>query len=601
MKKTTLLVIALLTITSIIAQDKRLKGLEKELNEALELTKAPGFAVAVVEGDKIIFAKGFGYRDYENKIPVDPNTLFAIGSSTKAFTSAILGQLEDEDKLSFDDSPLQYLPDFHFYNKKMDNQIVIKDLMSHRTGLPRHDFSWYLFPEKNKDSLLQRVQHQEPFTEVRKQWYYNNFMFLAQGVIAEKITNKTWEKNIQERFFKPLQMTRSDITIQSLADASNAALGYALGEDDKVEKMDYYDISGMSPAGAITSSVNDMSNWLMMWINKGKFKDEDILPQSYIQDAISSHMIVGPGLPSKKAPDLFMSTYGLGWFLASYKGHYRVEHGGNIDGFSASVSFFPTDKIGIVVLTNQNTSSLPDLVRNTVSDYILETEKTGWIKDYKKQLEDRKKMQKEVEKDEDNVSDTKILNTKPSHTLKDYIGNYTNLGYGTFDIELKNDSLFANFKRQKVYLKHYHYDVFEAFDVEEDGIDTSEKGGSRFNFTTNLVGDISSLNIDIEPTLDALIFDRKAKSIAVDTATLDLYVGEYELMGQTVKVYIKKDTLYVLVPGQPEYQLTAIDKHLFAIKVADGYKVKFEGKDDKNLDILAFIQPNGTFKAKRKK
>lgn len=189
---------AIISISTVLAQqDKRLKGLEKELNEILEATKTPGFTVAIVEGKKIIYAKGFGYRDYENKIPADANTLFAIGSSSKAFTSSILGQLRQEDKISFEESPLKYLPDLKFYNDEMNNNIIIKDLMSHRTGLPRHDYSWYLFPTNNKDSLLLRVQHQEPFTGVRKQWYYNNFMFLAQGVIAESITGKSWEENLK--------------------------------------------------------------------------------------------------------------------------------------------------------------------------------------------------------------------------------------------------------------------------------------------------------------------------------------------------------------------------------------------------------------------
>ena len=202
MKKIVITLIAIISIASVFAQkDKRLKGLEKELEAILETTKAPGFAVAIVEGKKIIYAKGFGYSDYENKVPSNANTLYAIGSSSKAFTSAILGQLREEDKVSFEESPIKYIPDLKFYTDEMNNNIIIKDLMSHRTGMPRHDYSWYLFPTNNKDSLLLRIKHQEPFIGLRKQWYYNNFMFLTQGVIAERITGKSWEENIKERFF----------------------------------------------------------------------------------------------------------------------------------------------------------------------------------------------------------------------------------------------------------------------------------------------------------------------------------------------------------------------------------------------------------------
>ena len=154
--------------------DTRLVGLDAELQKVLDTWKAPGFAVAVVEKNKIIYAKGFGFSDYEKKTPVTPNTLFAIGSCSKAFTSAVLGQLRNENKLTFEDKPSQYIPELKFFNNEMNNTIQIRDLMSHRTGLPRHDYSWYLFPSDSKDSLIQRVAYQEPFTGVREKWYYNN-------------------------------------------------------------------------------------------------------------------------------------------------------------------------------------------------------------------------------------------------------------------------------------------------------------------------------------------------------------------------------------------------------------------------------------------
>lgn len=202
MKKITLFLIFILSAASITAQkDKRLKGIKKELNSLLEATKAPGFAVAIVEGDKVIYVKGFGYRDYENKIPVDANTLFAIGSTTKAFTSAILGKLRADKKLSFDDSPRKYIPELEFYNDDMNKNIIIKDLMRHSTGILGNDDSWVLFPTHNKDSLLMRVKHEKPITGVRQQWHYNNYMFLAQGVLAEKITGESWEDNISNYFF----------------------------------------------------------------------------------------------------------------------------------------------------------------------------------------------------------------------------------------------------------------------------------------------------------------------------------------------------------------------------------------------------------------
>ncbi|PSR14087.1 MAG: penicillin-binding protein [Bacteroidetes bacterium] len=600
MKKLILLLLAVLSLAPSRAQtDARLTGLEKELDAILEATKAAGFAVAVVDGDQVIYAKGFGYRDYEAKIPADANTLFAIGSSTKAFTSAILGQLRQEDQLSFDDSPRKYVPDLAFYNDEMNNNIIIQDLMCHRTGLPRHDFSWYLFPTTDKDSLLQRVEHQEPFTGVRQQWYYNNFMFLAQGVIAERITGKSWEDNIQARFFAPLGMTRSNTSIAALEKSPNAALGYELKEDSIIRKMDYYHIAGMSPAGSINSSANEMANWLITWINKGKFKGQDILPESYINEAMSSQMVAGPGLPDDEFPDMHLANYGYGWFISSYRGHYRVEHGGNIDGFSASVAFFPSDSIGIVVLANQNGSTVPALVRNTVADRLLGTEQTDWAKRFEERQE---KAQKETAEAQAEKINSATANTTPSHILQAYTGAYSNPGYGEFHITNQNDSLFANFKLKKLYLKHVHYDVFQPFELTENGVDSTNTGPLRFNFLTNDGGEIALVKANIEPALDHPVeFRHQPNMIKVDPATLARYIGDYELAGTTIKVYLKnEDTLYLFVAGQPEYELLATGPHKFSFKTLEGFKVEFEQAADQSIDTMILIQPNGTFRTTRK-
>lgn len=589
-----LIAITCLNLFTYSQSDKRLKGVEKELNEILEITKSAGFAVAVVKGNEIIYSKGFGYRDYENKIPVDSNTLFAIGSSTKAFTSSILGQLRKEDKLSFDESPIKYVPDLKFFNDEMNNSIVIKDLMSHRTGLPRHDWSWYVFPTYDKDSLMRRVEFQEPFTGVRKQWYYNNFMFLTQGVIAERITGKSWEENMYERLLKPLKMTRSNLSIKELRKADNVALGYEI-VDEKISKMDYYRIAGMSPAGSMNSSVNEMSNWLMTWLNKGKFEGNEIIPEAYINEAMSSQMVINGALPDDEFPDIHMATYGYGWMLSSYKGHYRVEHGGNIDGFSADVIFFPSDSIGIVVLANQNGSSVPSLVRNTIADRLINVESTDWIKRYK----DRKAKQEDVEEEAEAAPIQK--KQAPQHQPKDFTGFYENLGYGQFEIIVENDSLFAVLPLWKLYLEHKHFDIYNSYKVTDEGIDISDEG-LAFNFQIDNEGEIYNLKLKIEPTLQPLEFIRKPKTIDVEETTLQSYVGKYDLSGTILKTYIKeKNSLYLFVKGQPEYELLPTDKHKFSFKVLDGFKVEFIENEEGKIGEIKVIQPNGTFRAVKKK
>ena len=479
----------------------------------------------------------------------------------------------------------------------MNDIISIRDMMSHRTGLPRHDGSWYFFPTFSKDSLVSRVKHHKPFTSVRNQWYYNNFMFMLQGVIAERITKKTWSENIKEMIFEPLGMKRSNTSIAELENSENAAIGYGEG----FKKMEYYKIAGMAPAGSINSSVNEMSKWLITWINKGVYNDNKILPPSYVEEAISSQSVIVANLPDEYNPGVHLANYGYGWFLSSYKGHYRVEHGGNIDGFSTSASFFPSDEVGIIVLSNQNGSNTPTIVRNIISDRMLDVKKTDWLKYILDKLKEAKLAQKELDKNEDS---NKIEGTNPSRSMDEYEGEYTNLGYGTFDISMKNDSLFMKIPNKTFWLSHHHYDTFLPYELKnrkvniEDGFNIGD--GVFITFYANQLGEIKKISTELEPAIDEPIyFDRKIKAIEIEKSELDKYIGDFKFMDRTCKTYLKDDVLYVFVPGQPEYKLIPIGKHLFSFEKLDGYKVKFDISKNEKVSHISFIQPNGVFKYKK--
>ena len=594
MKKILITLLSILSINNAFSQlDKRLKGLDSELEKVLKKLEEPGFAIAIVENDQILYSKGFGYRDYENKIKVDSNTLFAIGSATKSFTSSLLGVLREDEKLDFEDSPIDHINELRFYNSQMNDVISIRDMMSHRTGLPRHDASWYFFPTFSKDSLVSRVKHHKPFTSVRNQWWYNNFMFMLQGVVAERITNKTWSENIKEMIFDPLGMTRSNTSIAELENSENAAFGYS--QDFK--KMDYYKIAGMGPAGSINSSVNEMSKWLITWINKGEYKGKKILPPNYTEEAISSQSVVVANLPDEDNPGLHLTNYGYGWFLSSYKGHYRVEHGGNIDGFSTSAAFYPSDKVGIIVLSNQNASNTPSIVRNIISDRMLDVKKTDWLKYHFDKLKEAELIQKELDKNEDS---DKIKGTNPSRSMNEYEGEYTNLGYGTFDISMKNDSLFMKIPNKTFWLSHHHYDTFLPYELKNGKVNLEDESVIFITFSADQLGEIKKLSTGLEPAIEEPIyFDRKIKPIDIETSELDKYVGDFKFMKKTCKTYLKEDVLYVFVPEQPEYRLNPIGKHLFSIEKLDGYKIKFDVSENEKVTHISFVQPNGTFKYKK--
>ncbi len=571
------------------------------MERILKERKAAGFAVAVIQKDKIIYAKGFGYRDYEKKIPATPNTQFAIGSCTKAFTSLLIGLLDKEAKIEYDKPVREYLPGLKFFNNEMNNQITVRDIMCHRTGLPRHDYSWYLFNTNSRDSMMQRIQFQEPTAAIRQKWQYNNFMFLLQGMIAEKMSGKSWEQNIKEKIFTPLGMNSSTLTIKDLEKSAEPSLGYYLYKDSLIKKLDYYDINAMSPAGSINSSVNEMAKWVIMWINGGKYNGKEIFPSPYLKEAMSSQMIIGAALPEKEKPDIHFANYGFGWFMASYRGHYRVEHGGNIDGFSASTSFFPSDSIGIIVLTNQNGSAIPSIVRNTIADRLLKEKPIDWLGERNAADAKAKVAAKEAE---GKAESNKKTGTKPSHNLKDYEGLYNHPGYGTMEVAVLNDSIFMLVPGKKIWLRHFHYDVFETFEADKkEGIDTSEKSSLNIRFEINEAGEINSVYMELEAGLKPFEFIRKPKPKEITKEELKKFEGEYELApGMIAKIYIKGEkTLYAFIEGQPEYELVATDKNKFVMKILSGYSLLFDENDKGEITALSFIQPNGTFKATKKK
>jgi CubicO group peptidase (beta-lactamase class C family) len=583
--------------TQNITTDKRLKGLDTFVNRVLKDWHAPGVTIAVVEKNKIIFAGGFGYANYEKKIPVTANTLFAIGSCTKAFTASMLAMLERDGKINFDSPVRNYLPELKFYNEYLNDHVTLRDMMCHRTGLPRHDFSWY-GSTATRSELLERIQWLEPSAELREKYQYNNFMFLAQGMLLEKLTGKSWEQNLRERILKPLNMVHTNMSVTEMEKANDKSLAYNVKKDSIIEAIPYRNIDNIAPAGAINSCAADMASWLITWINDGKFNGTEIIPASFRNQAITTQVATGGGLPGDENPDVHLSGYGLAWGMSSYRAHYRVEHSGGIDGFSTSTSFFPSDSIGIFVVTNQGgpTSS----IRNFIADRMLGLSYRNWSK---MQLDPIIKARATMQKRTNSDSLQQKPNTKPSHALPDYTGVFENKGYGEVKTFIERDTMWIDYneagKRTKSYLQHYHYDIFRARSTDE----TEENfDAQKIKFNTDLKGNIESLESKMEPTVKEIIFTRKAPEVKLTKADLEKYTGDFLLTGLTIKVYTRgENTLMVLVPGQPDYELVPAGNDTFNFKILKGYSVQFEMNDKKECTALSFIQPNGTFKAEKKK
>jgi len=309
-------------------------------------------------------------------------------------------------------------------------------------------------------------------------------------------------------------------------------------------------------------------------------------------------MVINPGRPGEKHPDMHFANYGYGWFLNSYRGHYRVQHGGNIDGFSANTCFFPSDSIGVVVLVNQNGSALPGAARNLIIDRLLGLEKIDWAGELNPH---KKKETNEKDKKEKEEKEEKPEPIASAHAMTDFEGSFEHPGYGVAKIIVQGDSLFMENALDQYWLRHVNYDIFEPVSMKEVAKGNEGVFPIKFNFQTDLNGEISAVNIMMQGGLDPIAFKRKVVAKEVDVADMEKYNGDYELGGGiTAKFYVKEGALYAFVPGQPEYELIPTKEHRFAFKDLDGFNIQFDVDDKGVVKSASFVQPNGTFKAVKK-
>jgi hypothetical protein len=338
-----------------------------------------------------------------------------------------------------------------------------------------------------------------------------------------------------------------------------------------------------------------MAKWLITWINSGKYEGKEIIPPVYRGEAMTIQMAMGGGTPGAENPDVHISGYGLGWMISSYRGHYRVEHGGGIDGFITTTGFFPSDSIGIFVVSNQGTVS--SSIRNFIADRMLKLSYRDWNKF---QLDAVKKARESAKAVKKNDSLGRKFNSKPSHELKDYAGIYSNPGYGNVEIQLKETGLTSKFNNIDIRLDHFHYDQFNTV-ILDPALSDSEP--IRFSFHNDATGEISKLTVPFETGTKDIEFTKESKTVALKKEELEKFTGDYELApGVIAKFYVKGEkTLYAFIEGQPEYEMVPTGKNRFELKVLKGYFVLFEENEKGEMGSASFIQPNGTFRATRKK
>ena len=568
----------------------KLQGLDELASQAMKEWKVPGVAIAVVQDGKVIYAKGYGYRDLEQKLPVTTGTLFPIGSITKSFTALTFAILKDEGKVDWDKPVRNYLPEFQMNDPVASEEATPRDLFSHRTGLPRHDLVWYS-SDFSREDMVGRLRELKPNKTFRGGYQYNNLTIMTMGFLEGKLTGLGWEGAIRQKIFAPLGMSHSDLSVTEIEKTDDHALPYEL-KKEVVAKVPYHNIDAIGPAGSINSSVDDMSHYLAFQLGDGKYEGKQIVTESDLREMHSPQTTMPDLPPAFSLSGLGHFSYGLAWVATSYRGRNLVWHIGGIDGFYALLSMLPDDHMGVVVLTNLPHGRTPEVLAYNVYDRLLGLDPLPWFDRFKDLDAKGKKEEEEAKK---NKPTDRKAGTHPSHNLTDYAGEFQNAGYGAVKVAVKGNSLELSLNKLGPFpLEHYHYDVFQVPE-ESDSV----AAGEKFQFEMNKKGDIDRITAVLEPALEEdIVFTRAPAKVSKEA--LQKLVGEYLLAEQTVTLSLSGDSLRLTVPGQPQYELIPRKELSFDVKGLPGFSVEFQTDASGKVNEAVFNQPNGVFHAKRK-
>ncbi len=571
--------LALVATAGLMAQDreiaKKLQGFDAYMTKTLKDWNAPGVGVGVVAGDKLVFAKGYGYRDYEQKLPFTSTTLCQIASNTKLFTAVAAGFLVEEGKLTWDKPVRDSVPSIQFYNDELNNTVTLRDMLAHRTGITRHDTIWYK-SDFTRLELFERIKYLEPSEPIRQTFLYNNLMYAAAGYLIELQSGKTWEEFVRKRIFTPLSMTGTVYSITDMLKQPDHGVPYTERRDSfELYKIPYYeDIAGVAPCGAIISNIEDMSHWLIALMNDGKYAGQQIVPV----DVLKATLEPGIALPNTMAEtrgywELLNSAYGMGRETVSYRGHLLTFHGGDLPGFHSQISFMPRERIGVIVFVIGNhCASLYNTISYNVYERLLGLDQTPWSE---RLLELRLKGKKAGTEARAKAGGERIPDTKPSHPLSDYVGEYEHPAYGILKIGLADAELQFDFHKILLPLTHFHFD---RFDTPDDEL----YGKWSVNFQTNPQGDVDKAVMSLDEA--EALFTRRPE--ALDPGLLKKLAGNYETpTGFKFQVTLKEENaLYLAFPGQPAQELIH-------------YKgLKFRLQEFSDL-VFEFVVENGEVKA----
>jgi CubicO group peptidase (beta-lactamase class C family) len=554
--------------------------------------QVPGVAIAVIQGDQVIAAEGFGRRDVDRGLPVTPDTVFAAGSATKAFTALALGMMVDEGKVAWDRPVRADLPDFRLSDTGATERVTLRDFLTHRSGLARHDLVWYGSSATRSD-LIGRLAGLGLSADPRSRFQYQNLGYVVAAAVLEKAAGRRWEEVIRERLLTPLGMRASDLSVAEMQRLENHAGGYERREDrDGIQAVPPRDVEAVAPAIGLNSTVLDLAKWVQLQLGDGRFGGRRLVSEAALRETQTPQVVVRePNLTR-----LFLDEspaelrYGLGWYVQPYRGRTLLQHGGNIDGFTSFVSFLPRENLGVVVLSNLGESYLPYALAFHTYDRLLGLPERDWSRYY---LDKRRELDAATERQRKADEEERKLGTRPSHPIDDYAGLYSHPAYGDLRVVRQGMGLGFSFNSLSGNLDHWHYDTWN--------LPSGRLRGLKLTFQANALGDIDRVSAPLEAGAPDVVFTRRPPAELSDPGQLRQYVGEYELSGQTATVaLLGTDRLTLTVPGQPVYELTPYRGTIFNVNGLNGYSVRFIVEEGE-VTAASFVQPTGVFRAVRRK
>lgn len=476
--------------------------LEDFVLEALERWHVPGMALAVVGGDRVLHCAGYGQRDPARGLPVTPETLFPIASCTKSFTVTALGLLVDEGKLDWNKPVRIYLPDWQMYDPVATETLIVRDMLSHRSGLPAHDWLW-LGSDFSRRELLARLRYLEPSAPLRVRFQYQNIMYMVASLLVEEIAGISWEHFVQTRIFDVLGMKRSNFsTIVTQRDPDHARPH--VYRDGQLRASRFYEQDGENcatgSAGTICSCAGELTGWLSLQMNAGQAGEQQFIRPETLETMHLPHIFIDDPAVRRRFGYEFMS-YGLGWELRSHKGQVMVSHGGSVDGFWCTLYFMPRHRLGVAALSNcdEGRNAVPPIVALTIFDRLLGLAPTDWHWLFNQTYDEAAAAEKQAE----DAAAARTPGVQPAHPLDAYTGEYEHLGYGSVSVCLEDGCLQMVMNEKRTFaMTHCCDDVFDAHEAEwNDHL--------KLSFATDAQGRIGHLSIPLEKAVSDIIFVRR--------------------------------------------------------------------------------------------